>query len=68
MTEFLIGLGIGLLVGWAIPQPAFVKEYEGKFFAWLFAWIQSKAVTVNTTPINEPTANTDPVANNAPNT
>ena len=67
MTEFLIGLGIGLLVGWAIPQPAWVAEYEGKFFRWLLAWMQSKAVTVDTTPI-ETTANTVPVANNAPNT
>jgi hypothetical protein len=65
---FLVGLIIGLVIGWMIPQPAWVAEYEGKFFAWLLAWLQSKAVTVNTTPINETTANSAPVANNAPNT
>lgn len=60
MAYFVVGLIIGLVVGWAIPQPAFVKDYEAKFFRWLFAFSASK--------VNETVANNPPTGNNAPNT
>ena len=70
MIWFILGFIIGLLVGWAIPRPEIVRDYEDRFFRW---WKTDNRTMddIRTDDIRTPNNETviiTPVANNAPNT
>jgi hypothetical protein len=57
----LIALGIGMLIGWAIPQPLVVNALEKAVWGKLWSMLTLSSTTT-TTPA--PSANTPPPAAN----